>query len=262
MKSLYSFLFMIILAMPFRLTGQEVSQDNKYPDSINRKDDSGNKTGYWIEKANDVTYKGEYVANKKNNNWVGYYSNNVVSKVEYYSNGVKDGISVQLDRKGKITLLEHYKNGMLHGQVIAYSSMTEIPVSEAMYANGKKNGMYRQFYDNGKIQEETWFKNDMKDGVSKWNNKNGQRLAEYNYKANNFDGVQTTFYENDTVQTINTYKDNKLSGESKEFYRNGKIKASGKYVNGLKEGAWTEYNELGKIEKVTRYKEGEEIIKK
>ena len=262
MKRLLIFLTLMIAFMPWQMNGQTVAKDFKYPDSVNRTDSYGNKFGYWIEKQGEMTYKGEYVTNKKVKNWIGYYPNNFIYKVEYFSNGVKDGISLQFDRHGKITILENYKNGLAHGQTVYYSQYSETPLSETEYTNGKKNGLFRQYYDNAKLQEDTWFKDDLKNGKSKWFNKNGQMIAEYNYKDGNFDGIQKTFYENDTVQSVSNYIDNKQSGESKEYYRNGKLKLSGKYLLGQKDGLWTEYDELGKVTKVTRFKEGEEEKKK
>jgi antitoxin component YwqK of YwqJK toxin-antitoxin module len=257
------FCFLLLTAVvPIQIQAQKTATEEKNADTLNRKNSNGEKYGPWNEKVGEITFKGEYVAGRKVKDWIGYYPNNVIFKVEYYDNGLKDGISIQFDRKCKISLVEHYKNGLAHGQTILYSQYNENPVSETEYAFGKKNGLYRQYYENMKIQEESWYKDDLKNGISRWNNKNGQRVAEYNYKAGNFDGLQKTFYDNDTLQAINNYQDNRLSGESREYYRNGMIKLSGKFVNGLKEGAWTEYDELGKVEKVIRYKNGMEQNKK
>jgi len=256
--------FLVILAilMPWRMLGQVNAIDVKISDTVNRTNSEALKYGYWVEKQGDITSKGEYLLNKKNKNWISYYPNNIISKIEYYSNGLRDGISVQFDRRGKMTLLENYRNGMTHGQTIHYSQFNETPLSECDYAYGKRNGMFRQYYDNGKIQEESYFKDDLKNGFSKWFNKNGRLIAVYQYLNGNFDGIQKTFYENDTLQTVYFFKDNKYSGESKEFYRNGKVKVTGKYVLGEKDGPWTEYDELGKVQKVTKYKNGQEQIKK
>ncbi len=262
MKKNIIIIFALLLSVSLNMNAQDAANDNKVPDTINRKDANGSMYGYWIEKRGELTYKGFYADNKKVRDWVGYYPTNVIYKVEYYTNGVKEGISIQFDRKGKISLVEHFKNGLTHGQSVLYSQYNEMPVSETDYLLGKKNGVYRQFYENAKIQEESYYLDDLKNGSSKWNNKNGQRIAEYNYKAGNFDGLQKTFYENDSIQTLSNYVENKLSGESKEYYRNGKLKLSGKYVNGVKDGAWTEYDELGKVSTVTRFKEGEEVKKK
>ncbi len=262
MKAIVIFLTSLILLFPAHSFAQAKAADEKVPDTINRTDSYGNKVGFWVEKQGEISYKGEYVANKKEKNWVGYYPNSFIYKLEYYANGLKDGISMQFDRHGKITLIENYKKGMSHGQTLNYGTFSETPMAVTDYANGKRNGMYRLYYDNAKIQEESWFRDDLKNGISRWNNKSGQKLCEYNYKLGNFDGIQKTFYENDTLQSVTNYKDNKLSGESKEYYRNGQLKLTGNYLNGQKDGAWTEYDELGKVVKVYKYKEGVEVRKK
>lgn len=236
--------------------------EKNLPDTVNRSAPNGDKYGYWIEKQGEMTFKGWYQNNKKVNDWIGYYANNTLYKLEYFKDGVKDGISVQFDRKLKVSLVEYYKNGLLEGTTILYNQFSEFPQSETEYVNGKKSGIYRQYYDNNKIQEETHFRDDQKTGLSRWYNKNGKLLAEYNYANGVFDGLQKTYYENDTLQAVTFYKNNQLSGESKDYYRNGKLKLTGSYVNGKKEGPWTEYNELGKVDRVVRYKEGVETGKK
>jgi antitoxin component YwqK of YwqJK toxin-antitoxin module len=262
MNKILVFLVASVTLFSIHLYAQEAASDVKLPDSVNRLDSQGRKNGYWIEKQGEMTLKGEYASNSKIKNWVSYYPNNIIYKIEYFNNGVKDGISIQFDRKGKMTLVEYFKNGLSHGQTVYYGQFSETPLSETDYAYGKKNGLFRQFYDNGKIQEESYFKDDLKNGFSKWFSKSGRMIATYHYLNGSFDGIQKTYYENDSVQSIYYYKDNKLSGESKEFYRNGKIKVTGKYVAGEKDGPWTEYDELGKVRTVTKFKNGLEQVKK
>ncbi len=262
MKNILIFITSLIVLFSAQSNAQVPVGNAKISDTINRTDSSGNKVGYWIEKQGDFTYKGEYISGQKEKNWIGYYPNNFVFKLEYYSNGLKDGISMQFDRRGKIVLIENYKKGLAHGQTINYGSYSETPMVETDYANGMRNGLYRIYYDNAKIQEETWYKDDLKNGLSRWNKKSGQKLAEYNYKSGYFDGIQKVYYENDSLQSVNNYSNNLLSGESKEYYRNGKVKISGKYILGQKDGAWTEYDELGKVQKVTKYKNGLDVKKK
>ncbi len=259
----YKFLLATLaILFPVFLTAQIAADDLQIPDSANRTDAQGNKTGYWIEKQGEMTFKGFYKNNQKVDNWVGFYPSRVVYRIESYSNGLKDGLSIQLDRKGKITVCENYKNGLLHGETIYYGQYNETPVSETIFQNGKKNGLYRKYADNGKIQEETYYKDDLKHGNSKWYNKSGRLIAYYNYKDGKFDGVQKTYYENDTLQSVNNYRNDLLNGESKEYFRNGKLKLSGKYVDGNKDGAWTQYDELGRVQEVIRFKDGQEIRKK
>jgi len=257
---------LLLIAFAFVLCLQSFAQvkptETIIPDSANKTDQAGNKTGYWIEKSGDLTYSGYYKENKKVDQWIGRFSSNVVGKVEFYRNGLLEGTSIQLDKKGKLTHVEEYKNGLPDGKTIYFGQNAEKPVSETEYSKGMKNGLFRQYYDNGKIQEETWYAADKKDGLSRWNNKSGQRVAEYSYKNGVFDGIQKTYYENDTLQSINTYTNNVLNGDWMEYYRNGQLKISGKYLNGEKEGAWIEYDELGKAIKNTRFKAGQELKKK
>ncbi|MCX6282549.1 MAG: hypothetical protein NTU51_11370 [Bacteroidetes bacterium] len=246
-----AFLFLV----PFILKAQ-VQTVAKPGDTINKTDVSGLRTGYWEEKSGEVMNKGTYNQSKKEGCWIGFYPNNVIAKLEYFKNGLREGPSVQLDRRGKVSMFETYHQGTLSGQQIVYSQVADFPVSETNYFMGVKNGLYRLYYDNGKIQEESNYLQNMKDGPSRWFNKNGRMMAEYNYKSGSFEGVQKTFYDNDTVQVRSNYVKNELSGEYKEFYRNGKPKITGKYLNGLKEGPWIEYDETGKAVKTTKYKAG------
>jgi len=255
MKKIILILTLLIPAVAFQVNAQQ-KDPFSFPDSINKTDASGLKTGYWEEKQGDVTYKGHYIGNKKVGNWTGFLPNNFLYRLEYYSDGIRDGIVLQFDRKGKVTLAENYSKGKLNGPTYYYNQNTQTPQTETWYANGKKTGIFRQYYENGKIQEETWYLNDQKNGLSRWYNKLGRTVAEYTYLEGNFEGPQKTWYDNDTLQSESNYVKNIQSGEFREYYRNGKIKTSGKYLNGEKDGPWTEYDELGKAVRVTRYKNG------
>lgn len=234
----------------------QTTNEKKSSDTLNRYDASRMKTGYWEEREGEFMMKGYYVNDKRINNWIGYHPNHMIQKIEFYTNGIKNGISVQFDRKGKIISVDFYKNGLLNGTSTTYNQFSESPVSETNYLTGKKNGVVRLYYDNGKLQEESYFADDKKDGSSKWFTKTGKTVAIYNYGQGEFEGAQKTFFENDTLQVLSNYSRNKLSGEYKEFYRNGKAKITGRYTEGLKDGIWTDYNELGIQQRVLKFKLG------
>ncbi|MCX6240216.1 MAG: hypothetical protein NTX43_00180 [Bacteroidetes bacterium] len=249
----FTFILLFLISPPVK---SQVNKGVKPSDTINFTDASGVKTGYWEEKTLEVMNKGFYIQNKKEGSWVGFYPNNIVARVEFFKTGKKDGPCIQLDRRGKITSFESYRNGLLNGQQLVYAATGDFPISETNYLNGAKNGVCRQYYDNGKPQEESNYLNNEKEGVSRWFSKTGKTMVEYNYKSGSFEGPQKTFYDNDTIQILSNYTKNELAGQYKEFYRNGKPKVTGKYVNGLKDGPWTEYDETGKAVKVTKNKAG------
>ncbi|MCK9203927.1 MAG: hypothetical protein M0P58_05740 [Bacteroidales bacterium] len=256
MKRISSLFLVLIFCFQGFTYAQKPSDQVKSNDTTNQTDKSGNKFGYWEETIGDIIYSGIYRDNQKSGAWTGQYPNKMISGIEHYSNGMKDGIVIRVDRHGKINQIENYKTGMLHGQSLSFGAYSDNPSTEINYFAGKKNGTFKQYYDNGKIQEESYFINDKKNGVSKWSNKTGHIVAEYNYKNGDFDGSQKTYYDNDTLQSVNNYVNNQLSGVSKEYYRNGMEKITGQYIAGIKEGAWTEFDESGKVLKVTKYKGG------
>ncbi|MCX6249071.1 MAG: toxin-antitoxin system YwqK family antitoxin [Bacteroidetes bacterium] len=252
MKRIALFVSFLIIAPGF-LFSQGMAQKN---DTVNRTDAQGNKIGYWEEQMADQIVKGFYRNNTRTGCWVTQLANNVLVRIDNYSGGKKDGISIWFDRRNRLLGEENYKNGQLDGLVINYSNYNEYPLTEVVYSKGKKNGTSKVYYDNGKIQEEATFTDDAKSGVARWFNRNGKVMAEYNYQNGLFEGIQKSYYENDTLQSIATYSKNIFAGPYQEFYRNGKPKISGQYLNGLKEGEWIEYDETGKAVKKTKFKAG------
>lgn len=255
MKTLRTLFLASMLILPFLAISQTPMVYFK-GDSLNKTNAQNLKTGFWMERNSEYTHQGYYIDSKKNGNWATFLSNDMLFKLETWKNGVKDGISLQFDRKSKLTGLENYRDGELNGLCVYYAPASDFPQKEMSYNMGKLEGMYRIFYENGKIQEESFYKDNLKSGPSRWYNKNGRMIAMYNYQNGNFEGMQRTYYENDTTQSISNYSLNLLNGEYKEYYRNGVLKATGKYLNGLKEGDWIEYDETGNRLKTTRYKAG------
>jgi antitoxin component YwqK of YwqJK toxin-antitoxin module len=254
MKKILSFAAILIM-MPALLFSQ-INGDPMKSDTINKMDPMNQKTGYWVEKIIDQYAKGYYLNNKKTGTWITTLQNDMIQKLENYTDGIKNGISIVIDKKGHLISQEFYKNGELDGLSIHFNGYSEMPSSEINYRKGKKNGLSRTYYDNGKIQEESTYKEDIKTGTTKWFNKSGKRVAEYNYVNGLFQGLQTTFYDSDTIQSTTEYSNNIQNGQYREYYRNGIMKLQGEYVNGTKEGPWIDYDELGKAVKTTRYKNG------
>ena len=256
MKTIRLFLFAAVMSVPF-FSFSQIPMVFLPGDSINKLNAQNLKSGFWMERNGEYTNQGSYIDSKKDGTWATFLSNDLLFKLETWKNGEKDGISLQFDRKSKLTGLENYKSGKLNGLCVYYTPGSDFPQKEMSYNMGSLEGMYRIFYDNGKIQEESFYKDNQKSGPSRWYNKGGRMIALYNYAGGQFAGVQRTYYENDTLQCFSNYADNLLNGEYKEYYRNGKVKIQGHYLAGQKEGDWIEYDEAGNRLKTTRYKNGE-----
>ena len=82
---------------------------------------------------------------------------------------------------------------------------------EGNYIDGKKDGKWTHWYEDG------------------------LKLSEGNYKDGKRDGMWTTWYENGLKWTVENYKDAMKDGKSTEWFANGQIKTEENYKYGKKE---------------------------
>ena len=114
---------------------------------------------------------------------------------------------------------------------------------EGSYKDGKKDGLWTVWYENGQKKEEGTYKDGESDGlVTSWY-ENGQKKYEGNYKQDALgngipDGLVTSWYEN------------------------GQKKYEAKYKDGKKDGLWTVWYEDGEKKSEAKYKDGKEISSK
>ncbi len=150
-------------------------------------------------------------------------------------------------------------------------------ISESYQINrksGKKEGLYKHFYPNGKLNEEATYKDGMLDGYRKLYREDGSLEIHENYLSGAFQGEFTSYYPNGKLNVIGKYLNNEMTGlwkryydsgelmeetlfseneengPFKEYYKNGKIKTEGTYLNGPHEhGELRMYDENGIIVK-------------
>ena len=105
-------------------------------------------------------------------------------------------------------------------------------------------------------------KNGKKDG--KWIDwyENGQKKKEVSWKDGNYDGKRTEWYENGQKKYQGTYKDDKQNGLSTDWYENGQKKYEGTSKDGKQDGLFTLWFENGQKVREETYKEGELISNK
>lgn len=161
--------------------------------------------------------------------------------------------------------------GDTDGVKIIHFPNTEIICQKICYENGKKNGLFLEYYRNGKLKYRKKYKNDqltdtacyyhkngnisqlqiLKDGqkVGCWKkfNENGQVFSAFNFKDDEFDGPCNTYtYRTLKPLSLLNYKDGKLHGEQKRFYSNGKPRSVAYYDNGVACTGLREWFENGK----------------
>ena len=141
--------------------------------------------------------------------------------VEYSKLVVRNGIYYQVNSQIPFT-----------GKVYRPYSGDQGDKLEGYFLNGRRNGKWTIWYDNGQKQFEGTYKNGSYDSkISKWGI-DGQLSEE-------------CFYSNGV-----------LNGSCKMFYYNGKTKFNGSYIMGQYDGLIYEYSDDGTLAKSAKYNNG------
>ena len=162
-------------------------------DSLNIRDASNQKQGWWKVLNNDGKYKG-------------YDSNQLVEEGEYLNNK-KTGVWTK-----------YYPNGNKK--------------HELTFANNIANGYAKIYYRSGQLQEEGIWKLNKWQGQYKYYYENGSMKYDWDYNASGKrEGQQKYFHENGVLQYLGDWKGGKEAGELVEYYEDGSIKAK-RYFDG------------------------------
>ena len=242
-----------ILAM---MVGASFTKAQKL-DTLRRKDVDGME--FFQVKRNGLAITEGYLLKGANEGtWVNYWeTNGFPNIITNYRNSKLNGIRMQINQQGYTESIENYKDDLLDGPKRVYQSGTQFLTEEINYKEGRKHGLYKRNYSNGKVQEESNYKNGERDGKATWYFETGDKTAEYHYKNGAIDGEVAFYFKNGKVSEFGLYANGEQNGNWKEFFESGAMKAEGKYINGKKEGAWKEYDESGKVVKTRIYKNGE-----
>lgn len=183
-----------------------------------------------------------YLEGKKNGYTVFFDTNQRILSKEYYVKDIKQGYSLVYYPSGKTKLYSKNLNGKLNGDAYEYSEDSTI-ISIMKYQSGtllsterinrkdeknKKQGIWKDFYEDGKLKEEKKYKDDSIDGYVKTYDKQGN-LAATN-KFNNGKQVKNA----PELAKLDVYK---------EYFDDGTLKYEGGYINGLPVGIHYRYRQ-------------------
>jgi antitoxin component YwqK of YwqJK toxin-antitoxin module len=201
---------------------------------FNQTDSKGLKQGYWKKNYQNghLMYKGFFKNDKPIREMRRYYEDGPLQAIMIFS---EDGNTskVRIFYQDGEPSAEGFYYGTQKDSVWKYYSFySGALLSEEHYLRGKKNGMSRSFYDNGKVAEEIEYLNDEKNG--KWNQ----------------------YFDNGVVKMNSFYKQNKVNGNYIFNFPDGKIKIIGNFLDNNRNGIWTFYNEDGTEKYKLHYDKG------
>jgi len=189
-----------------------------------------------------ITKSVNYLEGKKNGYTFNYDTNQRVSSKEAFVNDIKQGNSFTYYPSGKTKTLVPYLKGKPDGYAYEYSEDSVI-ISIMKYQggvlasvdrlnrkdeNGKKQGVWKEFYEDGKVKEEKKYKDDVVDGyVKTYDNKGNLTNTE---KFSNGKQIKNA----PELAKLDVYKD---------YYEDGTMKYEGGYINGMPVGTHFHYRQ-------------------
>ena len=94
------------------------------------------------------------------------------------------------------------------------------------YKDGKEDGVWKQFYENGRLKETRFFKEGKKEGEYIGWYMNGQKQLDYFFVNDEYEGTCREWASNGQLIKEMNYKAGHEEGNEKAWYDNGKIRSN------------------------------------
>jgi len=142
-----------------------------------------------------------------------------------YYKGVPEGIRREYDESGKVIRGYVFANG-----VLKFEGITD--------EDGKRQGLWREFYPTGELKSEGYYINSEQDGVWKFFFQNQDLELEGHYKDGKKEGVWYWYYPDGEVLQEENWHQGTLDGDFIEYDESGNVVVKGAYLEGTEEGEW------------------------
>ncbi len=236
----------------------------------------GKRNGYTVtfntENTSDPMHRGRiisrelYVNDRKEGISHYYFPSGKIKEETAYTNNKKNGISKEYDEKGTLITLLTYKNGFL----------TERERLNRTDDKGLKQGLWRTYYEDGRIKTEAYYENDKLSGAYKEYDMNGDIALLLQYtkgvliEKEDSTGldveIRNNYDDQGNIVYSGTYRENIPVGIHRMYDISGKVINSVLYDNqgirvgegiitneGKKEGDWKYFYPDGKVKSSGKY---------
>jgi antitoxin component YwqK of YwqJK toxin-antitoxin module len=218
-----------------------------------------------------------YIKNgKPDGYWKSYYVTGVLKSEGKRTSFLLDSIWIFYDQAGDTTEKINYLLGKRNGYYYKYRKdpvYGNYVYSVELFAGDRKEGVARIYYPDGKLKQTIPYSEGKKDGLSREFDEEGKVIAllEYNNdflisreKINTVDasglrqGKWLDFWPDGTVKTERNYRDDMLHGYYKEYDEKAKLLVTLLYDNGKVTG--TDIDNSTEIEIENRYNDDGKLI--
>lgn len=173
----------------------------------------GKKNGYTLSYDTNqrIISRENFINDIKQGNSFAYYPSGKTKQITPYLKGKPDGTAYEFSEDSVIISIMKYQGGIL-------ASVERINRKDD---SGKKQGVWKEFYEDGKLKEEKKFKDGLVDGYVKSYDKKGNLSNTEKY--NNGKQIKNA----PELAKLDVYKD---------YYEDGTVKYEGGYINGMPVG--------------------------
>jgi len=111
--------------------------------------------------------------------WLKYDKEGNLIGITSYMDGKINGPAIEMNNRGQIIKKQYFKEDVPHGIHGEYKFGRA--TKEVKYVDGKMNGLYQEFYNDGKPQRTITYENGEMNGPMKYYNDKGEVTLEYTY---------------------------------------------------------------------------------
>ena len=162
-----------------------------------------------------------------------YYENGQLRECRVYSLGlVADSTVTVMNEDGSLSETEEWKDGYCR----SFGADRKLRSEFKLY-NGRYEGTYRAYFENGKVRNTVNFQMGVAQGEACEYGEDGSLVRKSTFADNTLDGEDLFFYPSGKIRNKDTYSDGILVGERFEYHESGaimwRIPVRGGYADGL-----------------------------
>lgn len=235
-----------------------------------------------------------YRENKRSGPTLTFTTEGFLLTKENFEADIKQGNSFSYFPEGTVRRQTPFEKGLRHGTGYEYgkdSRVVSIFVFENNYTkqrqeinrkdrNGKKTGKWIEFYDNGEISLEGYYRDGMRNGYFREYDRRGVMVSTTKWRDDkvvedaeelvNLD-IRKEYYNNAKVKSVGSFKDGMPEGVTRFYDQEGEISTSKIYSKGvllgegivdeggIRQGTWKEFYADGSLRAEGDYKDGQKI---
>lgn len=198
-----------------------------------------------------------------------YHPNGKIQFEGAFLDDMPVGIHKEYNTDGKLLKVKEYtpksillgeglfdEQGRRTGEWKLYDEYNEYFYAIGNYVEGKRDGIWKFYYKDGKLEMEGYFNRDKPDREWVWYYPNGLKKREESYLMGKLEGLYVEYDSVENVILKGEYFDDVRIGEW--FYFVGDIIEEGAYELGEKDGEWKHYYaETGQLRFVGKYRKGD-----